>query len=59
LTCGTLEGLLLANREFAARLNSRSIGYEFHEVPGGHDWNQWNGQIKSLFTVSAKKTGSP
>jgi S-formylglutathione hydrolase FrmB len=60
LTCGTLEGLLPANREFAARVKSRNIGYEFHEVAGGHDWNQWNGQIKSMFTVLAAKTaGGP
>jgi len=49
LTCGRLEGLLAPNREFAAVLQRRGIGYEFHDVPGGHDWNQWNTQLDSMF----------
>ena len=42
LTCGEQEGLLPANREFAALLKARHFQFEFHTVPGGHDWNQWN-----------------
>jgi S-formylglutathione hydrolase FrmB len=49
LTCGEQEGLLPANREFAALLAQRNFHYEFHAVPGGHDWNQWNAQLPSLF----------
>ena len=49
LTCGEQEGLLPPNREFAALLAQRHFRYEFHAVPGGHDWNQWNEQIPGLF----------
>jgi S-formylglutathione hydrolase FrmB len=49
LTCGAGEGLLEANREFAAVLTEQHLQYEFHVVPGGHDWNQWNRQLPSLF----------
>jgi len=49
LTCGEQEGLLPANREFAALLEARHFRHEFHTVPGGHDWNQWNAWLPSLF----------
>ncbi|HEY6305019.1 MAG TPA: alpha/beta hydrolase-fold protein [Candidatus Angelobacter sp.] len=49
LTCGRQEGLLAPNREFAALLERYKIAHEFHDVPGGHDWNQWNAQLPGLF----------
>ncbi len=49
LTCGEQEGLLLVNRQFAAILKQRHFQYEFHSSPGGHDWNQWNGNLPELF----------
>jgi S-formylglutathione hydrolase FrmB len=49
LTCGEQEGLLPANREFAALLAARHFRFEFQTVHGGHDWNQWNAWLPSLF----------
>jgi putative tributyrin esterase len=49
LSCGEQEGLLLANKRFAAILKKRGFKYEFHSGPGGHDWNQWNSRIPDLF----------
>jgi putative tributyrin esterase len=49
LTCGNQEGLLPANRNFAALLEHRHFRYEFHVVPGGHDWNQWDQRLPSVF----------
>ena len=54
LTCGEQEGLLPANREFAALLEARHFRHEFHTVPGGHDWNQWNAWLPSLFSSLAE-----
>jgi putative tributyrin esterase len=48
LTCGDQEGLLPTNRRFASTLQSRHFLYEFHTVPGGHDWNQWNRNVPAL-----------
>jgi S-formylglutathione hydrolase FrmB len=48
LTCGEQEGLLPANKRFAAILQKRGFQYEFHPGPGGHDWNQWNGRRSGL-----------
>ena len=49
LTCGNQEGLLPANRKFAALLQQRHFQYEFHAGPGGHEWNQWNGRLDQVF----------
>jgi putative tributyrin esterase len=49
ITCGDQEGLLPANRMFAALLNERHYRYEFHQGPGNHDWNEWNGRLQSVF----------
>ncbi len=58
LTCGDQEGLLPANRNFAALLESHHFRYEFHVVPGGHDWNQWNQRLPDLFQNLRKQLGS-
>ena len=49
LTCGEQEGLLSTNRSFAEILERRHFAYEFHVVPGGHDWPQWNARLDDLF----------
>ncbi len=49
LTCGEQEGLLPANRQFAALLKARHIPNEFHTGPGGHDWSQWNRRLDDAF----------
>jgi putative tributyrin esterase len=54
LTCGEQEGLLPANREFAAALSARHFRFEFHTVRGSHDWNQWNAWLPSLFRSLAE-----
>lgn len=54
LTCGEQEGLLGPNREFAVLLDHYHIAHEFHEVSGGHDWNQWNRQLNGLFEAMAR-----
>ncbi len=54
LTCGEQEGLLPANREFAALLKARHFQFEFHTVPGTHDWNQWNAWLPIMFRSLAQ-----
>jgi putative tributyrin esterase len=55
VTCGEQEGLLPSNREFATLLAQRHFRHEFHTVPGGHDWNQWNAWLPSLFRSLAEQ----
>ncbi len=54
LTCGEQESLLPVNREFGARLAAHHLRYEFHTMPAGHDWNQWNAWLPSLFASLTK-----
>lgn len=49
LTCGEQEGLLAPNRKFAALLEQRHFQFEFHTVPGGHDWRKWNLALPDVF----------
>ena len=50
LICGDKEGLLPANRLLAGILEKRHFPHEFHVVPGGHDWTQWNASLPKLFS---------
>ena len=58
LTCGEQEGLLPANRNFAALLGRRHFRFEFHVAPGGHDWNQWNKRLPAVFQSLWEHLGS-
>ncbi len=58
LSCGDKEGLLPANRKFAALLEQRHFRYEFHVNPGGHDWNQWNAHLTSIFARLSEHMGN-
>jgi putative tributyrin esterase len=49
LSCGEDEALLPSNRAFATAVARQGLSHEFHVVPGGHDWKQWNRQVPSLF----------
>lgn len=49
LTCGDQEGLLPPNQRFAALLEQRHFQFEFHTVPGGHDWRKWNLALPDVF----------
>ena len=56
LSCGEQEGLIPANLRFVTTLEKRHFRYEFHVVPGGHDWNQWNRRLPELFQSLAIHT---
>jgi putative tributyrin esterase len=49
LSCGEQEGLLAANKRFAARLAERKFSFEFHTANGDHNWNQWDQRIPEMF----------
>jgi S-formylglutathione hydrolase FrmB len=49
LTAGNDEPLLQAIHRFEALLKQRGFAYEFHTLPGGHDWTAWGAQIPGCF----------
>lgn len=58
LSCGDQEGLLPSNRNFAALIDQRHFRYEFHIVPGGHDWKQWDDRLPAVFQSLFAHLGS-
>lgn len=46
--CGAEDGFLPINIRLAEIFRRRTIAHEFKAFSGGHDWNYWNTQIKSL-----------
>jgi len=58
LTCGDQEGLLATNQSFAKLLAERMFRYEFHVVPGGHNWGQWNERADDLFLALNQHLGA-
>lgn len=54
LDCGTEDGLITTNREFAKLLSEKKIPHEFRELPGVHNWKFWDAQIQEFLEVSEK-----
>ncbi|MBS1796846.1 MAG: hypothetical protein JSS81_23675 [Acidobacteria bacterium] len=48
LDCGTDDGFLAVNRELAALLEEKGLRFEYHEIPGGHDWNYWDARLRTV-----------
>ncbi len=55
--CGTEDGLIASNREFAALLLEKKIPHEFRQLPGKHDWIFWNSQIKEFLELTESRLG--
>jgi putative tributyrin esterase len=46
---GEQERFLEPNRRFARRLEERKFQFEFHTIPGTHNWSLWDAQIPGCF----------
>ena len=51
LDCGSGDMFLGVNRKFVGQLQQLKIPYEFHEMPGGHEWKYWDGAIQRFLNV--------
>lgn len=49
VTAGDHDPMVDRIRRFAELLQKRGYAHEFREMPGGHDWNEWNMQIPGCF----------
>ncbi len=59
VSCGADESLLAPNRQFAEVLAEQHLPHEFHIVPGGHEWTQWNKELPVLFHSILQRVGRP
>jgi S-formylglutathione hydrolase FrmB len=57
LDCGTGDALFLrSNRELATNLQERKAAYEFHEMPGAHQWDFWDAAILRFLDTLARRS---
>lgn len=42
-----LSSVLPSNPRFADALRERKLAYEYHELPGSHDWRFWGAEIET------------
>jgi S-formylglutathione hydrolase FrmB len=49
LTAGAEEPLYEPDKRFAAALKAHGFASEFHSMPGGHDWTEWQRQLPGCF----------
>lgn len=54
LDCGTEDGLIQQNRDFAALLIEKKIPHEFRQLPGKHDWIFWDSQVQEFLEVAGR-----
>jgi S-formylglutathione hydrolase FrmB len=59
LDCGSDDTFLGVDRQFVARLQLLKIPYEFHELPGGHDWKYWDGAIERFLNMLGRHNFTP
>jgi putative tributyrin esterase len=55
LDCGTEDELVGSNQAFAALLVAKKIAHEYREVPGVHNWDLWDRQIREVLKLAAQK----
>lgn len=57
ISCGEddpLEGLLESNRKLVEKLQKKGISYEYHELPGEHNWIFWDNEINNFLRKLAE-----
>src|SRR5439155_390880 len=55
LDCGTEDGLISTNQQFAALLREKKIPHEYRELPGDHNWAYWDQQVQEVLKIAAQK----
>ncbi len=53
--CGTEDPLFPSNRALAEILLQRKIPHQYRQLPGKHDWQYWDTQVKEVLRLAAKR----
>ncbi|HEX3248104.1 MAG TPA: alpha/beta hydrolase family protein [Pyrinomonadaceae bacterium] len=56
--CGLEDGFLGTNREFAEILVAKKIPHQYRQLPGGHNWEYWDRQVREVLRLYADLTTS-
>jgi S-formylglutathione hydrolase FrmB len=54
--CGLEDGFLATNREFAEILVAKKIPHQYRQLPGGHNWEYWDRQLREVLRLYADLT---
>jgi S-formylglutathione hydrolase FrmB len=54
--CGLEDGFLATNREFAEILVAKKIPHQYRQLPGGHNWEYWDRQVREVLRIYADLT---
>lgn len=54
--CGLEDGFLATNRELADILVSKKIVHQYRQLPGGHNWEYWDRQVREVLRLYADLT---
>ena len=54
--CGLEDGFLATNREFAEILVAKKIPHQYRQLPGGHNWEYWDRQVREILRLYADLT---
>jgi putative tributyrin esterase len=57
--CGLEDGFLATNRELAEILVSKKIVHQYRQLPGGHNWEYWDRQVREILRLYAELTARP
>lgn len=55
LDCGTEDILASDNARFAALLAEKKIAHEYRQLPGSHNWQYWDQQVREVLRIAAEK----
>ncbi|MBX3289562.1 MAG: esterase family protein [Acidobacteria bacterium] len=55
IDCGTEDFLFQTNRDFISLLTEKKIPHEYRQLPGTHNWQYWDSQVKEFFRVASQK----
>ncbi|MBX3244173.1 MAG: esterase family protein [Acidobacteria bacterium] len=53
IDCGTEDFLFQINRDFISLLLEKKIPHEYRQLPGTHNWQYWDSQVKEFFRVAS------
>lgn len=55
IDCGTEDFLFQNNREFVSLLMEKRVPHEYRQLPGAHNWEYWDKQIKQFLQIAEEK----
>jgi len=59
LDCGTEDFLISNNRDFSALLLERKVPHEYRQLPGTHNWQYWDRQVREILELASQRLSQP